>query len=369
LDGGNIQFIRQEQEEDVVVVILQIKDDVYTELEQMEHKQYFCVRAVVPFQAESTLSIRFEIENAGAVSYPEAWQDYQVCVTNTLHDDASWRRCDDTNYAAGHLSWTYRARTVPDQAYFGFFPPYSYDRHLQLISQCHLAATRNGAASVTSLGHSLQGRDLDVVQIGTGPLICWIICRQHPGETMAEYYAEGLLQRLLLGPNVADDDQVVQVLQRYTFYIVPNMCPDGGVLGHLRTNAVGTNLNREWTDKNGYQAPTLQRSPEDYHVLRAMQAVGRMDCFLDIHGDEEIPCAFISGAERCPGVWNEHTPASLAWRLCRLLCALSNWHATIRGLSAPRFGGASVALHECRHQSNLFSVSMLGHDFGNALQG
>ena len=37
---------------------------------------------------------------------------------------------------------------------------------------------------------------------------------------------------------------------------VPNMNPDGSYRGHLRTNASGANLNREW--KN----PTLERSPE-----------------------------------------------------------------------------------------------------------
>ena len=29
-------------------------------------------------------------------------------------------------------------------------------------------------------------------------------------------------------------------------YIVPNMNPDGSRRGHLRTNAAGSNLNREW---------------------------------------------------------------------------------------------------------------------------
>lgn len=37
---------------------------------------------------------------------------------------------------------------------------------------------------------------------------------------------------------------------------VPNMNPDGTWRGHLRTNAVGANLNREW------EKPTLERSPE-----------------------------------------------------------------------------------------------------------
>ena len=37
---------------------------------------------------------------------------------------------------------------------------------------------------------------------------------------------------------------------------VPNMNPDGSYRGHLRTNAKGANLNREW------KKPTQEYSPE-----------------------------------------------------------------------------------------------------------
>ena len=37
---------------------------------------------------------------------------------------------------------------------------------------------------------------------------------------------------------------------------MPNVNPDGSIRGHLRTNAVGANLNREWKE------PTPERSPE-----------------------------------------------------------------------------------------------------------
>lgn len=38
------------------------------------------------------------------------------------------------------------------------------------------------------------------------------------------------------------------------------MNPDGSVRGHLRTNAAGVNLNREWAQ------PTIENSPEVYLV-------------------------------------------------------------------------------------------------------
>lgn len=48
---------------------------------------------------------------------------------------------------------------------------------------------------------------------------------------------------------------------------VPNMNPDGTWRGHLRTNAAGANLNREWDN------PTLERSPEVYYVRNHMDLV------------------------------------------------------------------------------------------------
>ena len=57
--------------------------------------------------------------------------------------------------------------------------------------------------------------------------------------------------------------------------------PDGSVLGHLRTNAKGANLNREWA------APAEDYAPEVACVLRRMQETG-CDAFLDVHGDEEV---------------------------------------------------------------------------------
>ncbi len=125
----------------------------------------------------------------------------------------------------------------------------------------------------------------------------WVIARQHPGETMAEWFVEGLLARLL----DPQDATARALLDQATFYIVPNMNPDGSALGNLRTNAAGANLNREWL------APTLEKSPEVYYVREKMRATG-VDLFLDIHGDEAIPYVFVAGTEGVPA-YNERIAA------------------------------------------------------------
>ena len=50
------------------------------------------------------------------------------------------------------------------------------------------------------------------------------------------------------------------------------MNPDGAVRGHLRTNACGANLNREWCTAGEYEAPTLARSPTVFERCRRIVA-------------------------------------------------------------------------------------------------
>jgi len=151
---------------------------------------------------------------------------------------------------------------------------------------------RSPLARVSDLGATVEGRDLNLVTIGTadpGRKALWVIARQHPGETMAEWFVEGLLDRLL----DPADPVARRLLERAVVYVVPNMNPDGSVRGNLRTNAAGANLNREW------MTPSLERSPEVWQVRAAMQATG-VDAFLDIHGDEGLPYVFTDGNERLP---------------------------------------------------------------------
>jgi murein tripeptide amidase MpaA len=178
--------------------------------------------------------------------------------------------------------------------YFAYFEPYSYELHLDLLA----SASQSPHVTLERLGGTLDGRDMTLLRItdsaGTLPVAerkrVWLIARQHPGETMAEWFIEGFLERLL-----DTDDAVSRVLlQRCVFYLVPNMNPDGAVRGNLRTNAAGANLNREWAE------PTLERSPEVYLVRQRMLDIG-VDLNLDVHGDEALPYNFVVGSEGNPG--------------------------------------------------------------------
>jgi len=143
------------------------------------------------------------------------------------------------------------------------------ERHADLIADC----LQYDGVSLDVLGTSIQGQTLDCLRVGEGEKTIWVIARQHPGESMAEWWMEGFLARLL-----DEEDEVAQQLRKdATFRIVPNMNPDGSRLGNLRTNAAGANLNREWG------VCTAEKSPEVLHTIAAMDADKPVLC-LDVHG-------------------------------------------------------------------------------------
>lgn len=175
-----------------------------------------------------------------------------------------------------------------DSVYYAYFEPYSWERHLELLDRAQMSEH----VRMLDLGSSVDGRDMNLLVIGdpAASKKVWVIARQHPGETMAEWFVEGMLDALL----DPADAHGRQCLTEAVFYVVPNMNPDGAVRGNLRTNAAGANLNREWN------TPTLARSPEVFVVKNKMLETG-CDLFLDVHGDEGLPYVFAAGSASMPG--------------------------------------------------------------------
>ena len=178
--------------------------------------------------------------------------------------------------------------------YVAYFAPYSRERHRDFMAQCLMSPRVRHEV----LGETVLGDDIDLLVVSetgappsAGKKACWAIARQHPGETMAQWWMEGLLGRLI-DPG---DAAAAELLAKADFYVVPNMNPDGSQLGNLRTNAAGANLNREW------ETPSLEKSPEVYHVLRRMMESG-VDFALDVHGDEGLPYVFLTGGDKVPSM-------------------------------------------------------------------
>ncbi len=220
--------------------------------------------------------------NAGETSYPDGWQDYQAVAS---YDNEVWFRVP-TTFDGKVLTINHTPEY--DSVFYAYFEPYSFERHLSLIGR----AQASPLVRVEDLGNTVDGRDFNLLVVGdpAAQKKVWVIARQHPGETMAEWFVEGMLDALLDEANPI----ARSLLERAVFYVVPNMNPDGSARGNLRTNAAGANLNREW------MTPSLERSPEVYHVKNRIAQTG-VDLFLDIHGDEGLPYVFVAGNQMIEG--------------------------------------------------------------------
>lgn len=270
-DAGSIQIINLDNPENIQLSFR--KDNA------SDFRQWFYFRLQGAAYENCTLNFL----NAAECAYVDGWVDYQAVAS---YDRVNWFRVP-TRFDGKVL--TIEHTPLASSIYYAYFEPYPYDQHLNLIGQ----AQSSGLCQLSRLGGSVEDRDIDLLTIGhevESDLKVWIIARQHPGETMAEWFMEGLLGRLL----DPQDPTARALLDQATFYIVPNMNPDGAVHGNLRTNAAGANLNREW------QTPSMETSPEVYVVREKMHETG-VDLFLDIHGDEGLPFVFVAGTEGVPG--------------------------------------------------------------------
>ncbi len=273
-DSGNIECVECDSADNIQ---LKIKVD-----NESHFYQWFYFRVTGTKDSRS----RITIVNAGNSAYADGWENYQAVAS---YDLQHWFRVP-TSYDGQQLVIEHESGF--DSVYYAYFAPYPMSRHAALIADCQSYPQ----VDYQQLGETLDGQVMDMLVIGEpseSKRVCWIFARQHPGETMAEWWMEGFLARLL----DENDALAQQLLRQAVFYVVPNMNPDGSRRGHLRTNAAGMNLNREWKDAS------MEKSPEVYLVREKMAQTG-VDFALDVHGDEALPYNFIAGAEGIQG-WSE----------------------------------------------------------------
>lgn len=208
---------------------------------------------------------------------------YLACAS---YDRRTWFRCCSTSFLDGQLRWSLVAEAR--RCYFASFEPYDRKRQQDFAA----AAQANGCAELVVLGTTLDGDAVEVLcyppsaaarlrrASGTSErLTFWFTCRQHPSETQASFFAEGVSAEMARNTELSDSVDT---------FLVFNANPDGGVRGHTRGNAAGFDLNREWGGR-----ATLSRSPEVVHIQQGMRRTG-VDAHVDVHGDESLPHVFSS---------------------------------------------------------------------------
>ena len=311
-DSGNIEVL----EIDGASARLAIPAD-----HKSEFRQWFHFRVTGAAGRELVLRI-VGLETS---AYPQGWPGYNACVSE---DRGFWGRADsfyDRNADGGTL--TIRYTPMSDIAWFAYFAPYSMERHHDLVSE---AAASEGV-TYRHLGHTLDGQPIDCLEMGEGETQVWLYARQHPGESMAEWWAEGALECL-----TDPADPVARALrQKCRFHVVPNMNPDGSRRGHLRTNAAGVNLNREWHE------PSADKSPEVLAVRNAMDETG-VQFAMDVHGDEAIAAVFLAGFEGIPS-WTDAL-GDKYYRFQRILARRTPDFQTAKGYAVSKPGTANLSM-------------------------
>ena len=198
-DSGNIEVLSV----DGASARLEIRKD-----HQSDFYQWFHFRVSGAAGRELVL----KIGNLNASAYPGGWTDYNACVSE---DRDFWRRAPssyDKTEDGGTL--TIRYTPASDLAWFAYFAPYSMERHHDLVSE--VAATEG--VSYRCLGLSLDGQPIDCLEMGEGETQVWLYARQHPGESMAEWWMEGALECL-----TDPADPVARVLRaKCRLHVVPN---------------------------------------------------------------------------------------------------------------------------------------------------
>ena len=224
----------------------------------------------------------WSLTNASESSYNRAWTGYNAAAS---YDQKTWFRVPST---FDGKALNFNLSPTQPQIWFAYFEPYSRERHDWLVDQ----ALNVPGVELLATGKSVEGREIPLLRKGDGAAgkrSIWIIAQQHPGEHMAEWFMEGVIERLQ-----QNDSELAGLLEQADLYLVPHMNPDGSFHGHLRTNAQGKDLNRAWQDS------TPELSPEVFFVKQQMGKYG-VDMFLDVHGDEEIPYVFTAACEGNPG--------------------------------------------------------------------
>ena len=153
-DSGNIEVLSIDGDEARLAIRRDRESDFF---------QWFHFRVSGGRGRELTL----KITGLNGSAYPMGWPGYRACVSE---DRGNWLRAE-TQWDGSEDGGTLTIRYVPksDLAWFAYFAPYSSERHHDLVARIGLAP----GVEYRCLGTTLDGRSIDCLEVGSGPLQAW----------------------------------------------------------------------------------------------------------------------------------------------------------------------------------------------------
>jgi len=225
-------------------------------------------------EAGSTLTLEFKnLDNVWNGRLGSVARELKTAVISP--DGRDWHSVPLETLPENHVRLT--VRMPGPRLYVARVEPY----RLSDLDQLLTSLRSNPLVEINSIGHTVEGRPLEIVRIGNPhvPFRVFLRARAHPWEAGSSWVVEGFIRRLLL-----DDDFARKCLSRYCVYILPMANKDGVAHGRSRFNLQGKDLNRDW-DKPADR----QFAPENYALeqwLETMIRAGQSPHLaLELHND------------------------------------------------------------------------------------
>jgi hypothetical protein len=183
-------------------------------------------------------------------------------------DGAAWQRFEPGVWDTEKIELTVKIRPKGSTLWIAYLHPYPLSR----IRELETEIARSPFARIETIGTSSQGRPLTMVTVTNferpdgGKKVIWLIGRQHAWETDTSFVMEGALRAI-----VSDDVEARRMRDEVIFHFVPTMDPDGCVNGHVRFNANGYDVNRNWLSVDLRDKQWLQKMPEIWYVKKAIR--------------------------------------------------------------------------------------------------
>jgi len=125
----------------------------------------------------------------------------------------------------------------------------------------------------STLGHSVEGRPIQMLRTPAREETVMLFGRQHPPEVTGAVAMVGFVNEVL-----SDSELARRFRARFSVIVIPLINPDGVVHGHWRHNMNGVDLNRDW---GPFTQPETQSIAA---LLQRLEASGtELKAMLDFH--------------------------------------------------------------------------------------
>ncbi|CAD8070138.1 unnamed protein product [Paramecium sonneborni] len=246
-----------------------------------------------------------------------------------------------------------------DCVYIAHCYPYTYTHLCRYLKQLESDPAKKNRVKRKQLCQTIAGNMCDFLIIGdfnNGKEKKGIVItsRVHPGETMASYVMEYMIDFL-----TGNTHEARILRENFIFKIVPMLNIDGVVNGNYRCNLAGVDLNRQWIDPNKKQHPTIYHTKQ---LVKKTKEERDLVLFCDIHGHSRKKNIFMYG---CSG--KDPNRKELVFpMLNRNNCSVFSFKDCCFLLQKDREGSARIALWRELSIINCYTLEMsfCGADFG-----